>query len=175
MRTILAILLVAASACAQGAPPAKATAAVGVCSTLPNTIFEVKTENGEHAAQPAAGKALVYFLQDDTRYLERPRPTTRLAVDGAWVGATHSDSYFYVSVEPGEHHLCANWQGGGLQPVVAVAAAHFTAVAGHSYYFRAQNSSVKDGGKTIEFARVDSDEGQLLVNRYAFSSSSVKK
>jgi len=91
MRTILAILLFAASACAQGAPPAKATAAVGVCSTLPNTIFEVKTENGERAAQPAAGKALVYFLQDDTRYLEHPRPTTRLAVDGAWVGATHSD------------------------------------------------------------------------------------
>ena len=172
MRTILAILLFAASACAQSAPPATAAA---VCSNLPNTIFEIKTENGEHAAQPAAGKALVYFLQDDTKYFEHPRPTTRLAVDGAWVGATHSDSYFYVSVEPGEHHLCANWQGGGLQPVVAVAAAHFTAKAGHSYYFRAQNSSVKDGEKTIEFARVDSDEGQLLVNRYAFSSSSVKK
>jgi hypothetical protein len=174
MRTILAILLFAASACAQGAPPATANAAA-VCSNLPNAIFEVKTENGEHAAQPVAGKALVYFMQDDTKYFEHPRPTTRLAVDGAWVGATHSDSYFYVSVEPGEHHLCANWQGGGLQPVVAVAAAHFTAEAGHSYYFRAQNSSVKDGGKTIEFARVDSDEGQLLVNRYAFSSSSVKK
>jgi hypothetical protein len=174
MRTILAILLFAASACAQGAPPATANAAA-VCSNLPNAIFEVKTENGEHAAQPVAGKALVYFMQDDTKYFEHPRPTTRLAVDGAWVGATHSDSYFYVSVEPGEHHLCANWQGGGLQPVVAVAAAHFTAKAGHSYYFRAQNSSVKDGEKTIEFARVDSDEGQLLVNRYAFSSSSVKK
>ena len=174
MRTILTILLFAASACAQSAPPATANAAA-VCSNLPNAIFEVKTENGEHAAQPVAGKALVYFMQDDTKYFEHPRPTTRLAVDGAWVGATHSDSYFYVSVEPGEHHLCANWQGGGLQPVVAVAAAHFTAKAGHSYYFRAQNSSVKDGEKTIEFARVDSDEGQLLVNRYAFSSSSVKK
>ena len=174
MRTILAILLFAASACAQSAPPATANAAA-VCSNLPNAIFEVKTENGEHAAQPVAGNALVYFMQDDTKYFEHPRPTTRLAVDGAWVGATHSDSYFYVSVEPGEHHLCANWQGGGLQPVVAVAAAHFTAKAGHSYYFRAQNSSVKDGEKTIEFARVDSDEGQLLVNRYAFSSSSVKK
>jgi len=174
MRTILGILLFAASACAQSAPPATSNAAA-VCSNLPNAIFEVKTENGEHAAQPVAGKALVYFMQDDTKYFEHPRPTTRLAVDGAWVGATHSDSYFYVSVEPGEHHLCANWQGGGLQPVVAVAAAHFTAKAGHSYYFRAQNSSVKDGEKTIEFARVDSDEGQLLVNRYAFSSSSVKK
>src|ERR1700722_836771 len=172
MRMVLMILLFGASTFAQNAPP---VAAGAVCSNLPNTIFDVKTDNGEHAAQPAAGKALVYFLQDDTNYISRPRPTTRLAMDGAWVGATHSDSYFYFSVEPGEHHLCANWQGGGLQPVVAVAAVHFTAVAGHSYYFRAKNSSVKDGGKTIEFARVDSDEGQLLVNRYTFSSSSVKK
>lgn len=174
MRIILVILLFSAPAFAQSVPTAS-VAAGAVCSNLPNTIFEVKTDNGEHAARPAAGKALVYFMQDDTKYFEHPRPTTRLAIDGAWVGATHSDSYFYVSVEPGEHHLCANWQGGGLQPVTAVVAAHFTAEAGHSYYFRAQNSSVKDGEKTIEFARVDSDEGQLLINRYAFSSSSAKK
>ena len=174
MRMILAIFLFAAPAFAQSAPPAP-VAAGAVCSNLPNTIFDVKTDNGEHAAQPAAGKALVYFMQDDTNYLEHPRPTTRLAVDGAWVGAIHSDSYFYISVELGEHHLCANWQRGDLQPVVAVAAAHFTAEAGHSYYFRAQNSSVKDGTKTIEFGPLDSDEGQLLINRYAFSSSSVKK
>jgi uncharacterized protein DUF2846 len=174
MRTILAILFFSASAFAQSSPPATVTASA-VCGNLPNTIFDVKTDNGEHTAQPVAGKALVYFLQDDTNYVARPRPTTRLAVDGAWVGATHSDSYFYFAVEPGEHHLCATWQAGGLQPVSGAAAAHFTAEAGHVYYFRAQNSSLRDGTSTIEFRRLDSDEAQLLINRYAFSSSSVKK
>ena len=174
MKMILVIFLLSAPAFAQSAPPVP-LAAGAVCSNLPNTIFDVKTDNREHTVQPVAGKALVYFLQDDTNYIARPRPTTRLAVDGAWVGATRSDSYFYFSVEPGEHHLCANWQGGGLQPVSGVAAAHFTAVAGHAYYFRVQNGSLKNGEKTIEFGREDSDEGQLLTNRYAFSSSSIKK
>jgi hypothetical protein len=172
VRMLLAIFLFSAPVFAQGAPSASAAA---VCSNLPNTIFDVKTDTGEHLAQPAAGKALVYFLQDDTNFIARPRPTTRLAVDGAWVGATHSDSYFYFPVEPGEHHLCAIWQAGGLDPTAGAAAARFTARAGHSYYFRAQNGSLKDGTKTIEFGRVDSDEAQLLINRYAFSSSSVKK
>ena len=174
MRTILAILLFAASACAQSAPPT-ASDATPVCGTLPNTTFEVKTGNGEHTAQPVAGMAIVYFLQDDTNYLARPRPTTRLAVDGRWVGATHSDSYFYFPVEPGEHHLCAIWQPGGLGTAVRSGAAHFTAEAGHVYYFRAQNGSREDGIRTIEFGRVDSDEEKLLIRQYAFSSSSVKK
>jgi hypothetical protein len=173
MRTILAILLFAASACAQGVPAAGE--ASPVCAGLPNTTFEVKTDNGEHNAQPVAGKAIVYFLQDDTNYLARPRPTTRFAVDGAWVGATHSDSYFYLPVEVGEHHLCATWQAGGLESAVRSGAAHFTAEAGHVYYFRAQNSSRRDGTRAIEFLRVDSDEAQLLIRQYAFSSSSVKK
>jgi hypothetical protein len=91
------------------------------------------------------------------------------------VGATHSDSYFYFPVEVGEHHLCATWQPGGLDSAVRSGAAHFTAEAGHVYYFRAQNSSRRDGTRAIEFARVDSDEAQLLIRQYAFSSSSVKK
>jgi Protein of unknown function (DUF2846) len=173
MRTILAILLFAASACAQSAPAA--SDGNPVCGGLPNTTFEVKTENSEHSAQPVAGKAIVYFLQDDSNFVARPRPTTRLAVDGAWVGATHSESYFYFPVEVGEHHLCALWQPGGLDSAVRTGAAHFTAEAGHVYYFRAQNSSRQDGVRTIEFGRVDSDEAKLLIRQYAFSVSSVKK
>ena len=174
MRMILAILLFSVPAFAQNAPPAP-VAAGAVCGNLTNAMFDVRTDNGEHAAQPVAGKALVYFLQDDTNYISRPRPTTRLAMDGAWLGATHSDSYFYFSVEPGEHHLCAIWQAGGFDPSSGAAAAHFTAVAGQIYYFRVQNGSLQDGTKTIEFGPLDSDEGQLLINRYAFSSSSAKK
>src|SRR6185312_9705018 len=72
--------------------------------------FEVKTEKHHLPVRPENGKALVYFLQDDTQFQSRPRPTSRIGIDGTWVGATKSNSYFYVSVDPGEHDLCSSWQ-----------------------------------------------------------------
>ena len=45
-------------------------------------------------AKPESGKALIYFLQDDPNFLSRPRPTTRFGLDGNWIGATQSNSYF---------------------------------------------------------------------------------
>lgn len=66
------------------------------------------TKQRPAAPEIQAGKALVYFLQDDLKYNATPRPTTRFAIDGTWVGATHANSYFYVFVDPGEHHLCAS-------------------------------------------------------------------
>jgi uncharacterized protein DUF2846 len=170
----LATLVFSTSAFAQNPPTANEDAPI--CSTLPNTIFKVKTDYNQRAVpQPGAGKALVYFLQDDANYISHPRPTTRLGVDGGWIGATHSDSYFYFTVDTGEHHLCAVWQAGGLIEHDGAAAFHFTAVAGRTYYFRAQNTSRHDGTAIIEFGPVDSDEAQLLIQRYAFSNSSVKK
>ena len=36
--------------------------------------------------------------------------TTKVALDGAWIGANHSNSYLAFAVAPGERHLCVNWQ-----------------------------------------------------------------
>jgi hypothetical protein len=137
----------------------------------PDTKFDVKTAEGQHPAQPEAGKALVYFIQDDSAYISRPRPTTRMGVDGEWVGATHSNSYFYFSVNPGLHHLCASWQGDGQK----AAAAHFTAEAGGVYYFEVKNSYWTNGSTGMSLDPVDSDEGQLLVNQFSFNISHPKK
>ena len=178
MRTLLVILLFAAPAFAQGnqAPESPAP-----CSNLPHTSFNVKTDPTQLTLpQPEADKALVYFLQDDSDWVASPRPTTRFAVDGTWLGATHSNSYFYAYVAPGEHHLCAGWQPGAFLPEGETGAAHFTAEVGHVYYFRVQNLALRDSTrgnstKMVGFERLDSDEGQILVNRFAFSDSSPKK
>jgi hypothetical protein len=58
----------------------------------PNTKFAVKTTKSQHsghlnATQPDSRKALVYFVEDDTGFESRPKPTTRIGVDGQWVGA----------------------------------------------------------------------------------------
>jgi hypothetical protein len=101
MRTLLLLFLMATPAFAQSS-----TAVNGVapgCGTV-DTKFEVKPDKGQDAsAQPAAGKALVYFIEDDTQFGSFPKPTTRAGVDGTWVGATHFTAeaggvyYFRVS------------------------------------------------------------------------------
>lgn len=140
--------------------------------------FDVKTLKHQHpAAKPDAEKALVYFIEDDSTYNSITKPTMRAGLDGGWVGATHGSSYFYFSVAPGEHHLCTSWQPADIsEKTRVVALAHFTAEAGHVYYFRAKNRwSGNYAAPDIEFELIDSDEGQLLASTFSFSTFHPKK
>jgi hypothetical protein len=139
--------------------------------------FDVKTDKSPHAlTQPPPGQAMVYFVEDDTEFESTPKPTTRIGVDGTWVGANHGNSYFSFTVAPGEHHLCASWQS--LAVIGAhdtSAAAHFTAEAGQVYYFRVKNKWLREHATThMELVPVDSDQGQLLASRRALSVSHPK-
>jgi hypothetical protein len=139
--------------------------------------FSVSTGGAKPDAQPAAGKALVYFVEDDTEFASVPKPTTRVGVDGTWLGATHGNSYLFLTLDPGEHHLCSSWQTavvlGNGHPS---AAAHFTAAAGGVYYFEMRNRWWRDVGHAETSLRpLDSDEGQLLISKYDYSASKPKK
>jgi hypothetical protein len=102
--------------------------------------FEVTTSKNQNPPE-----ALGYFLQDDTNFNSRPQPSTLLGLDGQWIGATNGNSYFYFSVDPGEHHLCTNWQRFSfLGKTRTVGALHFTAEPGGVYYFRAKDIYVSD-------------------------------
>ena len=145
----------------------------------PDAKYQVQTAAGQPPAQAEAGKALVYFIENDSNFSSFPKPTTRIGVDGQWVGATHGNSYLYFSVDPGVHHLCTSWQmgvilGKGRQS----AAAHFKAEAGGVYYFQVKNTffnSSYSANLDVTLAPLDSDEGQLLVGKYELSTSRVKK
>ncbi len=85
---------------------------------------------------PGEGKAQVIFIET----MHRPSffsgsivgdRTTRFGLDGAWVGATKSNSYFTVDIAPGEHHMCLSVKGS--KDMIETAA--FTAEAGKIYYF----------------------------------------
>jgi hypothetical protein len=173
LKSTLVVLLLLATAFSQ----TKSNSVNAPGCGAENIKFSVRTDKSQHpAAQPAKDKSVVYFLEDDSSFESRPLPITRLGVDGAWVGANHGNSYFYVSVDPGEHHLCASWQswvGFGMRETGA--AAHFTAEPGQTYYFRVRNTWLREHGVThVELTPVDSDEGQLLASRYAFSSPQQK-
>ena len=145
---------------AAGQSPSVEQAAAPGCGKE-NTKFDVQTTKSNHPIlKPDAGKALVYFLQDDTDFVSRPRPSTRFGLDGAWIGATNSNSYFYVSVDPGEHHLCADWQSFvGFNTGHKTGAASFTATEGSSYFFLVKNRSNHDNfPASMKFELLDPDE-----------------
>lgn len=175
MKVAVVLFLLASPAFAQNVPAD--TAAAPGCGAE-DAKFGVRTDKGQHPAiQPNEGKALVYFVEDDTEFGSFPKPITRAGLGGEWVGATHGNSYFYFSVDPGEHHLCASWQKAvivrqGLQ----TAAAHFSAEAGGVYYFMVKNTWTRDlGAAGISLKPLDSDEGRLLVSKLSLSTFHRKK
>lgn len=168
MKILLAILSLCLSAlAADKAAVAKALAACG-----PDDFqFDVKTDKHKHpAAQPEAGKAIVYLIEDQGNQCFFCAATVRFGVDGAWVGATHGRSYFFFAVTPGEHHLCADWQR--LPPSdKVVSLSHFTAEAGKIYYFRTRLvTAYSRSGYLLDLDPIDSDQAQLLLASYAFST-----
>ena len=177
MKTVFSILVLSfATLSLAQTPPVEQAVAPG-CGKG-NIKFDVKTDKSQHPfPKPDPGKALVYFLQDDTDFLSNPRPTTRFGLDGSWIGATHSSSYFYASVDPGEHHLCAGWQSFvGLTTGQKTAAAHFNAGAGGSYFFVVRNHAQQEREPPgMKLRALDPDEAQLLMSKYAFSTSRAKK
>ena len=174
MKPALVAVLFICSAWAQDKPTGVAVAPG--CGPM-DAKFDVKTDKTQHPITAAeSGKAVVYFVEDDSHFQSTPKPTTRIGVDGSWVGANHGNSYFYLSVEPGEHHLCASWQSWvGIGSRNQAAAAHFTAVAGGVYYFTVKNSWLRESMiMGIELLPLDSDQGQLLASKFSFSASHAK-
>jgi hypothetical protein len=110
-------------------------------ATLPDACgsdkvkFDISLQKNPLApSAPDPGKGQIIFIEAS----KKPRAMgcmgncnnfTRYGVDGAWVGATKDNSYFTLSVEPGEHHLCA---------VLGkdVDAEALTVEAGKVYYFQ---------------------------------------
>jgi hypothetical protein len=132
-------------ALAQGNATAAARGISG-CSDR-KAKFEVKPSTGKSPAQPEQGKALVYFV---------------------------GSSWFYFSVDPGVHHLCAATHFGMSSNATAVV--HFTAEPGGTYYFEMKNLSWPgDGVHDVSLFPLDSDEGKFLTTSYQLVASRQKK
>src|SRR5262249_12858959 len=54
------------------------------------------------------------------------RVLTRLSIDGRWVGVNRNRTYFFVVLDPGEHHLCSEASDRSVGSL--------TVEAGKSYY-----------------------------------------
>ena len=156
-------------------------------ATLPDacgddkTTFEVKTQKDQPApAPPDAGNAQVVFIEkfDNVEFCIGCEVTTRVGVDGKWVGADHGTSYFAYTVAPGEHHLCVNWQSmlGPLKQKVGLTS--LNAEPGKVYYF-AINVKIRNYDSRMEqhldLAALNEDEGKYLVKASPLAAATPKK
>jgi hypothetical protein len=168
MKLGLALMLFAVSGFAQ-AQTAAPTAACG-----PGGVsYKVKLDDTPQSlllTEP--GKARIFFIHESGGADSIAYPTLKVGVDGAWVGANHADSYFSISVEPGEHHFCTTLQssfyGGALE------LAHLNAEAGKSYFYRTR-LILSRSVELLELERIDSDQGKYLVTSLPLSISTPKK
>jgi hypothetical protein len=131
-------------------------------------LFDVKTDDSTHPeGQLENGKALVYFFVD---YISAP--TMRVGVDGTWVGANEGKSYFYFTVEPGEHNLCTEWQSSTFKKSSERVgeALHLTAEVGKTYYLRLNFSYQR-----MNLELTDIAEAHFLMGSSLYSTSKLKK
>jgi hypothetical protein len=149
--------------------------------------FDVQRQAHSHpTVTPESGKALVYVFGDselDNTAIHVGGLITRVGVDGAWVGAYEHKSYMYFSVNPGEHRLCTSQQSSlKSRRDNNASAITFTAEEGKSYYFRtqpspaslAQSATSRAPNGEVELAVVDPAQAQLMVPKWAYSTSQPK-
>jgi hypothetical protein len=137
--------------------------------------YDARQDASQHPApQPYPYKALVYVIQEIGELKCSGCALTKVGLDGAWVGANQGSSYFFFSVEPGDHHVCLNWQSRFSTKSHAYAFANLTVEAGKTYYFRAR---IFPGHYDYSFDLdpINSDEGKYLVASSVFSVSNPRK
>jgi hypothetical protein len=145
MRGEIKVLLVAFAAMLAGT--ARAEVWPAGCGK-DDVQFKVKTDKKSPVpGAPEAGKAQIVFVES----IKGPfgtAPVARFGVDGTWVGANRGTSYFVVSVDPGEHQLCASRQSPARSEREDVGKATLHAEAGQVYYYQFKIDRIEIGSRT---------------------------
>ena len=143
------------------------------CGDVPVSMA-VSLDSSPHSVEPPEpGKARIYFIQDTGQWITVAYPTTKIGIDGKWVGANKKDSYFSVSVDPGEHHICAAIQSSFILGRREMA--HLTAEAGKIYFYRTRILYSRDGPEYFSLLAADSDEAQYLIESFPRATAHARK
>jgi hypothetical protein len=157
----LVAVLVFLACCAFGEDVALAPNIESAACGPRDVKLAVKIDQSQHPTPaPPEGKALIYVVNQEIH--------DNIGVDGKWAGANDRGTYFFVAVDPGEHHLCAyatNWGASWLS------LHSLQAKAGGTYYFLP--TPIGDGGRGGRYAleQLDPDEGRYLVSKARFGTS----
>lgn len=177
MKIFLVALLFAMPPIAQAQDPAAAARAAGGCGP-DQTEFDVKVDKTQHEpGQPAPGKALLVVLEEEKfdAGFKIGAVTTRIGLDGAWMGANHGASFTAFSVDPGDHRVCAQWQSTFKRFSKLAAAASVSVEAGQIYYFETRVNERTHDQPAVRIDPVDPAEAQILLASAGQSVSHPKK
>ena len=170
-------LLLTSSAFGQSPNTADLRTAAG-CGPAKAHI-DVKIDKKQHAAvQSEPGKALVFVV---TEYESDPRLqvighiTTRVGLDGNWVGANHQGSAFSFTVEPGAHRICSDLQSSVPRTTRKLSSASdLLAEPGVSYYYRVVLSELPGRPLAFRLESLEVADGILMASKSSRSTSKVK-
>ena len=176
MTRTLAFLALASAVLGYGQDANSSGAGAPGCGPAKQKFEVTASKQTPTPAVSDPAKATIYVIQDDGDFDSTPKPITRIGVDGQWIGATRTDSYVRASVDLGEHHLCSSWQNFvGFGMGMKTAALHFSAEAGKTYYFRVRDKwRLEHGHGRVELEAIDSDQGQLMASKFAYSTARPK-
>jgi hypothetical protein len=139
-------------------------AAMAACGPKDDKV-KVNPDTGrDPSAQPEAGKALVYVIQEDGAINAIGAGITlRVGLDGGWVGAVNNH-YPFLSffVTPGARHLCVNWQSNFESRSKLTALVHIDAQPDKVYYFRVRQWDTRYQ-MFLDFDPIDSDMGKFFL------------
>jgi len=155
---VLCVPLLASVSRPAQKPPSKTLAACGDLNVDLSVDLDQKAQD---PVAPQADKALVYFIQETGLAIDFFYPTTKIGMDGKWIGGNKKDSYFSFPVDPGEHHLCVAIQSSIMQEGIELS--HFKAEAGKLYYFRTRIDWGKDSAQYLSVEPVDSDQAEYMI------------
>ena len=166
-------------------------------TTLPDACgddkvqFDVKIAKDQPVpAPPVSDKAQIVFIGvvDAPGCLGCGIFSPRIGVDGSWAGATKGNSYFALSVDPGVHHICADWKSISAARGKNIGVTSFTAEPGHVYFFEVriadqfEGVSGAPGGAVstqsqwvLHLSPLSDDEGRYRVKISALATATVKK
>jgi hypothetical protein len=166
------VVSVSTSVVAAAQDQSAVAAAEAACGQT-NVEFRVTNDTGHPVPQPDAGKALVYVIEEQNLQAWRAQ-TTRVGMDGTWLGANRGNTYLFFPVDPGEHHFCVDWSSAGFERGL-VSLTNLIAEPGKIYYLRARATGGRYTYPSLDLELVNSDEGKLLLALSTPSQSEIKK
>jgi hypothetical protein len=141
----------------------------------PKIKFDVKTEKDKHPISASVpGKATIVFLERENQMVVPfSSATVRFGIDGSWIGADYSNSYFALDVAPGVHHICASWQTALRSAKSSTDLTSLTVEPGKVYYIAATVTVRGEyGGIGFDLTPIDADKAKFWV---AQSKRSISK
>lgn len=144
--------------------------------------FRVTAARDHSRLLPAGTKANVYVLQDILDSPTLGASTTRIGMDGKWLGANRKRSYSAFTINAGLHHICVDWYDNANPRSLVLY--RLDAVPGGVYYLRTRLLSAFPGATApslseaifqLDMQMVDADEGEFLLDTLDRSSSQPER